>query len=955
MYRYNSDTSNNTIPLDAGSFSFANIGNTLRLVMTDQAARQVQDALGLASLNEIMTLRIDHPIPAPPVVAGVPEFKGLSEFSDLVMRNTIGGDLEEGPPGLGGGYPDPNSLIEDLGYDWRRTHIDYRNRRILVDRRDGEKFYRLTRLRTYPQHDPSAYCGRHLDDFFADPATFHYPYRTSLVGACGIVGASCDEPEQGTPPWDHPFYVAIVDEFDPEPDHDGYTFYPEYTRIKSRRVVEMNIAGFTLSERTLEYDEDGQGSLVSQIGFRRQHFYDERGRIIAIGSEGWGSQENFDLGTTATDGLVWRFAYSDDPGHPDGAGEVSAVGLQRGFDPDNPDSSPVYWSERYTRHPERFDLVTEEARFSTPQANINAPADEATAYFFELDVDEAITEKVTARAGCARSESGAAYLALERVQYNAEGQEVFRGVGGATDIAMSQVAEFYATYREYNGDEIPQVRGQLKLIEEDSDRGAGAYARVPGDALVATPLLLQTTLEYDPVFGPKKITHANGRETHILFLPDDLRGSVYHQWVYRDVVPPPGGVGSCQVLAPVEYARYEGMKKEGERTLRIATANYPPDGASDPNDPALLITKTTPTYDSTGKVIARTQTGADGGSLTASVLYHASGQVERSVGPDGTIDRYVHDQFGRLSKRYQGTLDTHAHWGLAPPCELDGPSPDDDPNCPDDCPEYADNLSLIEKRSYGVGTRNANRLLEMRSYRSDVVNPYSEECANGDPYPAPNNEDAIGWVTTYEYDWRMREVWVTRRDASGAAISHTVTWLDHQNRSRIVAAYGASGPTAGSALDPRAAAASAVWPAAEAFLSASSGAPLPLSLTETVYNARGLVAETRRYFVEPLGAGQTARYTSMRSYYDHADRAVETHAPGAPAQRSVYDAKGRLVASQSLVDGLVITETLTTYDRNDRAIISKRWERRHTPATQPSATRPASPPTLTRGTTWQGD
>jgi YD repeat-containing protein len=107
-----------------------------------------------------------------------------------------------------------------------------------------------------------------------------------------------------------------------------------------------------------------------------------------------------------------------------------------------------------------------------------------------------------------------------------------------------------------------------------------------------------------------------------------------------------------------------------------------------------------------------------------------------------------------------------------------------------------------------------------------------------------------------------------------------------------VAEYGPG--TIPANVDPTQQTAACTLPTAAEFLSAS---PLPLSLTENVYNLRGQVQEARRYDV---GSGAAASYTSTFTYYDQQDRTIEVWSPNAPVMRYAYDARGRQVESRTV-------------------------------------------------------
>jgi hypothetical protein len=103
-------------------------------------------------------------------------------------------------------------------------------------------------------------------------------------------------------------------------------------------------------------------------------------------------------------------------------------------------------------------------------------------------------------------------------------------------------------------------------------------------------------------------------------------------------------------------------------------------------------------------------------------------------------------------------------------------------------------MFLTEKHYYGTGVTDANLQIGMRNFRDTPVNAYFED----DPGAPTNNEDRVGYLTQYYYDWRMRPVWVQRNKAAvdndppdpfgpqpeliGDPLTHTVTWYDNLDR-----------------------------------------------------------------------------------------------------------------------------------------------------------------------------
>lgn len=294
------------------------------------------------------------------------------------------------------------------------------------------------------------------------------------------------------------------------------------------------------------------------------------------------------------------------------------------------------------------------------------------------------------------------------------------------------------------------------------------------------------------------------------------------------------------------------------------------------------------------------------------VLINNLGEVSRTEHPDGTITRNVYDFRGQLLRVYRGTADGHAYWGTTEPlqsgqtwCEWAAG------------PAVNDNLVLTESRSYGSGfsstelaqgvqyissnqlTHDAYQITRVRKFHDRVPNQY-----NLDPStcltPAANQSwDPGSSLTEYRYDRRVRQSEVRQY---GIGVNHatpapdqavmlqTVTWFDHQDRPVVVATYG-PGTTllpVTSSLHPRSRSVGSVPPSALAILQESD----PLTLSETVYNARGGVYESREYKQD----GDSNEYMSTRTFYDYMDRPIRVVRPNGREDRTVYNAIDQMVA-----------------------------------------------------------
>ncbi len=747
------------------------------------------------------------------------------------------------------------------------------------------------------------------------------------VGSSDMLFASAD--------FSHPFYVTVIDEVKPNLPGDYYLDLTNYTPL-NRRIVEMNVAGVVLRESTFDFDAEGLTTLIGRSGVGRHRVVDPAtGQVLEEGPAGQDENAVHFPVAPATgaqqDSLIYFYEYEPPrmEGNPEIQvnGELKAVGVKHGVT-----GTRHYLYTIEHGDPERPEIVTRERRFRTPQTNLaNVPPDEEeiTEHIYTYgpandDFDPPVVAKLTRKPPAPRvTPAGVSeFRAVEEWTYNDQGQEIRRGMG--SEDASGARVEYFVTTQEYDD------AGRLKRLVVDADDAA----RVAPDPAVSTPLELESLFCYAGEFGLQRVRMPAGREQWIRNVPTDLATNGMLVWVFKDVVPPAGagtadcgqepGGGLCQILSPIDVTLYSGGSMVWKKSVRPPEVGmeYPPPYIDQFHsqyavlftDPAYEITSSTPSYGPNGEVVGVTQAG-DGEALSVQVEYHESGQIERQLGPDGTITRNEYDALGRLVTTYQGTVDDHPFWGY-PECS------------PEPC-TYDDNMTLVEKRYYGIGPTDQHQLTELRNYRERPVNQFhvyeNNQWVGGEP-----NEDSIGWRTVHEYDWRRREVVVRKEDSTGAALNHMVTWYDHQDRVRFSAEYG-PGLDLG-AVDPRAQVAGAAEPAATAILQATTP---PLSLSETIYNHRGLTEQVRRYDVAIVDG---SAYTATTTYYDYADRAIQTQSPNGPVQVTVYDAKGRQAATRTLAASLgsgvlagafEVARSESTFDPNDRVTQRASYERRH--------------------------
>lgn len=843
-------------------------------------------------------------------------------------------------------------------------------------------------------------------------AAMHYPYRYGPSLHCdGTNNLKYSK-------FDQTFWTTVVDELllpselaeEPyDPAADCGTGAGECVRgARSRKSYHMNPAGFMLAEKSWNRTADGRVE-YDQVGYVEEFAYDCAGRMEERRTKGWSAAKS--VGAHANQGLIYVFRYptvcsfdendaDDDPckcecqfpddlestfctRDPDPAlrGPIPrtpiAMGIKRGADQNNPANNPVYWLRRLYYLPEQTDLVEYDIQLVEPRtlnAQLDVPLDfddpgiVINQFEYEFGgnpADEAwqrpIVRKAVVGPEAKIGPSSASYRPCDEIQF-ADGKPVWTR-RGLRDAATGEMVLSFLDFNQYDS------LGRLHRAVQDwwnADTGdpspPSGWSRRPdvNSTLPESPdlpaLNLTTRLFYDDgQFGYIGSIYPNGRELKLVYRRDANDLERFYQWAYRDLKPISGSP-DYELLAPYTVTVFQNGAPERVIQVKPSAFDDTPDGLGAEADydlPENKLTELTPTRTDQGVVSGMTQT-AGGESLSSSILYSFNGEVAREVGPDGTITRYQYNMRGFLDRTYRGSVDDHPYWGT------------------DNGGSIEDDMVLIEKRYYGDGVdtahgpvwTNPDRPVVVRHYRDKPANQYSEalECPNGGP-PIENNEDEFGWTSEYEYDWQMREVCVTRRTAvayqdpcaagnpgSSQPIGRELTWLDHAGRVRLTAVYSNSVNLG--QIDPRNLGPAADVPDAAEVLG-DSNAALLLSLNETLYNSRGLAEETRNYDVTEATGHE---YTATTTYFDHMGRAIEVHAPGAPVQRFIYDAKGRQVRAAQFADtsaGLIeIARNQTWYDRNDRAVRTVRAERR---ADASGAELTAANSVQTFGETWYDD
>ncbi|NOT02275.1 MAG: hypothetical protein HOP29_16840, partial [Phycisphaerales bacterium] len=897
----------------------------LRLA-TPEAEFGVNDLIGAADSDEIPYLDPERLDCACCAESTIPSLCNCSTCGDAVLEQEFGGladlTIQERPSGSFVS----NNLVIPARYASRisapsgkRFWIAQSGKSRLIDRRKGrveggayviyngfiaseEKSPNLV-----PDEVPVALSESWLEPI--RPTLFHWPYRYWWFDQ-DVTPESARAGEYVEPQRGEVFWVTIIER---ESSPDGFEgklvsdglggsvpVLPENTRT---RIVEMDVAGFVLRDRSWSVSGG-----VTQEGFAESFVHDIQGRVVEHRSKG------VDVaGDPASDGLITVFTYATGTDcEPDvtleGAGELRAIGIKRGI---GGPTDPVYYTKRFERCiVGRPELITREVEFPVPVTDPDSMAGNVTEYVYEfapISVEHPEPPVIQRTVLSPPAPFDADNLDTEAVVVTAtdeKGNICCAGMGTRDGIG-GPFLEFYFDVNEYDDKGRP-----TKQIVDANDPGM-----CPEDfdfqRVSQSPALNLTTENfYDSVFGLIRTTRRDNlgallSESRIQYIEDKAAGAL-EQWIYKDVERT--GTGYLY-HSPVQITRFEMGKIAWTKQVHLTATTLPPHTHND-YEP---ITAATPTYDATGRIsgVARSQDA--GGDVTAagttysSVSYASSGQISRQKEAGGTITRHVYDKRGRLLRTYRGTMDDHEVWGTSAPGGGDA----------------GDNLVLVEKRYYGAGASNADMLIEIRHYRDKPANQYFMVAPQGEPQPPANNEDGLGWLERFEYDWRMRAVRTQTDDGSGNPIRHTLTWYDNLDRVRFTAEYGVAAPAAGSAADPRALGEASLLPDAGDIL---SNAVKPLSLTETIHNGRGLVEETRVYDVSDAD-GDT--YTWTRNYYNHVGKPIETIASNGPSQRFTYDAKGRQTRRASHVNGVELSKSETVYDFNDNPTVVTTRTRKH--------------------------
>ena len=820
------------------------------------------------------------------------------------------------------------------------SEVMYRANRVtvLTDRRTGSP-------RTYATYGyahvgatagvstPASESPFESTDNSAEVSLYHFPYRIPTAFWQDVPDSSLSfvSSVPGRSMW-----IAVVDEVAPD-SVDAYlsavssrnlggTATP-IPSLLNRRIVEMNPAGLVLRDRTWRYS-DGVATLSESNGLSEEIHRDVLGRVIERRTKGWSATQS----TAAPDpndadpesaGLIYVYEYADPRCEPGtGSGSCGSYSTERG-EPyvregiKKGTNGTVYYTRALEREPSSPWRVTREVRFAAPTTDPASGGEETHHYYvYAPGTTRVVQETVVGPPARQSGDSSAMLRPWQRTSMDSAGRVESIAAGSvyatAADLQNPAGTDFASlSFHRTGYDEY----GRLSREVVDDPTLVSGLARMAS----TPPLNLITEYVNHWYYGRTDVIRPDGKEDRLRYVST---GGTDHlqQWVFSALSKvDPNGNRDSAYRTNVPIVKNEIQQGRVVSSTKFTTEHFDhfPDGLES-SESLDVISTTTPQYDVAGNVTSAETNGTGAAVSAGNVSYSGFGQPARQQSPDGTVTRNEYDSTGRLVRVYRGTSDGDVHWGGA---------------------GSADNMSLVERRTYGSGVRTADRPTSMIEYRTKPRNQYfipPDPTANP-PIP-PNNEDQLGSTTRVDYDWRMRPVVRTRiaeqtwpptnPPTTPSPIRQEFSWLDHQGREVVNATL--SGEWNLGAVDPRNLGPGAAVPSAAAILAAVPTGATIVSLTEQVLNGRGQVEESRRYAVRP-GSPEFGQYTSAWTYYDFAGRVVESRSADSPIRRFEYDAAGRQIRSSSWAQvsggSVEIERNETTFDSSGRQTVVKRLER----------------------------
>ncbi len=843
----------------------------------------------------------------------------------------------------------------------------------------------------------SASCGGQTAPYYSShwsggPTSFraisHHPYmyidtynETNGLSQANIVDAS------------EPLWLTVVDTYDselglhpelPRPPDDPHGwpvgqypqsqhYYPTIAsmpqddprRPLSRRVVLMNAAGNILDEGFWILKGDMSGSGGYGPGLRNLCFYDDQQRIKEKRTPSWRAADSQGV----NDGLIYIYKYDDRTVGTETtyAQGIGAIGIKQGT------NGTINWlAQFFHTNTDRPELLTHEVQYITPPTGSDPPSFNSPPTVSTADVAVKITDyvlvqppnttlprekrvsvKKTARPPTAGVPGLTPMYPLSMEAYDDKGLLRWRAYGAVQSYVSPGTSgdELYLDKLDY--DDPGRLHTEAIDVASVPADPNGAYPAGPTRQCARNPLNQTTTYTYS---GDRlsRIDFPNGRsEFHTYFIWHSgwFTGNTseyFEEHIFKDMLPSGSG---WKAMGPGTVNRHNNVSPDwdgisatlNEHPYGTNASVYSamvqwPDLSTDPtgNETYTVLAELTPQFSPSGTLSGWTIGGSDGASLSGTVSHTHLGEIERTQGPDGTVTRLLSDAIGRPLKTFRGAADLHPYWRTLPP----------------DAQTFDDNMLLLDKRYYGTGLvdynpgaadfGNTGKVIETRRYRQKIDDQYPLSTHTG-----PYQEDQKGWAEEHRYDWRGRDVWTLQYAAGETKISNsvnqnptvlrqTMTWFDEQDRVRFVAVFGGDTLTM-NGLES--------WAGNPTHM--TPGYPIPDAgtiigmrakrLTETRYNVRGLVEQTREYdcgWVSSTG-NPNPPYLLSETYYGFRDTALYSRSAGSGVQTYLYDARGHQISSASSI--LDTSGNLSQVSRTDTTQISPegnaeivvRWERRH--------------------------
>ena len=305
-------------------------------------------------------------------------------------------------------------------------------------------------------------------------------------------------------------------------------------------------------------------------------------------------------------------------------------------------------------------------------------------------------------------------------------------------------------------------------------------------------------------------------------------------------------------------------------------------------------------------------TSGDGSSGTnydeTTLAYDAAGRQNKSVTPGGTISRTVFDTRGQAVAQYVGTDDSGA-------TDADPTGAGGDPHLVLCASGYSSSSSSSTSTPTSNETNNMVLVLE-REYCDGSAGCSCGAGGAGQLVSETRHVDALTWHTTdYQYDWRGRTTQVyPPADDSGRTV-YTQTTYDNFDRAVRQ----------------------------ERYLELTGSADRLLARSESYYDDRGRVYQTKQYAVD-ASDGTVGNSLVSNTWYDAAGNTIKQQPAGSQAfTKTAYDSLGRAVTqyvgydtdetayadASSVSDDTIVEQSETTFDDAGSVLMSVTRQRFH--------------------------